>query len=84
MKKIFSLLLFFSLIGNLNAQTLHLILVSDYADPAFGKVTIQNEVEIEEMFTTVSKNLDYGLKTLYLNTKNQYFNSNVLDNATNI
>ena len=75
MKKIFSLLLFFSLIGNLNAQTLHLILVSDYADPAFGKVTIQNEVEIEEMFTTVSKNLDYGLKTLYLNTKNQYFNS---------
>jgi hypothetical protein len=75
MKKKFLLIFLFLQIVKVNAQTLHLILVSDYADPAFGKVTLQNEVEIQEMFTNVSKNLGYGLKVLYLNPKNQHFNS---------
>lgn len=74
MKKIFLLIFLLLLIIKVNAQTLHLILVSDYADPAFGKVTIQNEVEVQEMFTHVSSKLGYGLKILYLNNNNQHFN----------
>lgn len=74
MKKILLLCSFFLLYAQANAQTLHLILVSDYADPAFGKVTLQNEDEIQKMFTNVSTKLSYGLKVLYLNTGNQHFN----------
>jgi cell fate (sporulation/competence/biofilm development) regulator YlbF (YheA/YmcA/DUF963 family) len=74
MKKIFSLMLLFLIIVKANAQTLHLILASDYADPTFGKVTLQNEVEIQEMFTNISSKLGYGFKILYLNPNNQHFN----------
>ena len=74
MKKILLLfsLLFISV--QANTQTIHLILVSDYADPLFGKVSIQNETEIQEMFTNVSGKLGYGFKVLYLNNNNQHFN----------
>jgi Caspase domain len=74
MKKNILLFFLFILFIKTNAQTLQLVLVSDYADPTFGKITIQNEVEIQEMFTNVSKNLGYGLKILYLNPTNQHFN----------
>ena len=75
MKKILILYSLFFLSVQTNAQTLHLILVSDYADSTFGKITIQNEVEIQEMFTNVSSKLGYGFKILYLNNNNQHFNS---------
>ncbi len=74
MNKILILCSLFLLSIQANAQTLHLILVSNYADSTFGKVTIQNEVEIQEMFTNVSTKLDYGFKILYLNNGNQHFN----------
>lgn len=74
MKKKFLLFFLWLLIVKTNAQTFHLILVSDYADSTFGKITIENEVEIQEMFTNVSSKLGYGLKILYLNTGNKHFN----------
>ncbi len=76
MEKVLLIFSLFFLSAQANAQTLHLILVSDYADPAFGKVTLQNEVEIQEMFTNVSNKLGYGFKILYLNNglSNQHFN----------
>lgn len=76
MKKISLLIFFFLLMVKSNAQTLHLIVVSDYATSVFGKVSLQNEVEIQEMFTNVSGKLGYGFKILYLNNSisNQHFN----------
>lgn len=57
-----------------NAQELHLIMATDYADATFGKNTLENEDAIEKMFGSVAKKLDYGIKKIYLNTTNKLFN----------
>jgi hypothetical protein len=76
MRKIIFLFCLIFLSFQTNSQALHLILVSDYADPTFGKITLQNEVQIQEMFSNISNKLNYGLKILYLNSgiSNQHFN----------
>jgi hypothetical protein len=85
MKKI--ILICFLFLPNIsaNSQTLHLILVSDYADPTFGKISLQNEEKITTMFRTVADTLHYGYKILYLNTMNKRFNrANVVSGINSI
>jgi hypothetical protein len=75
MKKIISQIFFCLLcLVETQAQTLHLIMVSDYANPTFGKITLENEVNIEQVFKTVTSNLSYQLNKTYLNTGNKLFN----------
>lgn len=74
MKKIIFLFSFFLLFTPIKAQTFHLIMVSDYASPIFGKVSLENETNIEQMFGTVSSYLGYSLTKTYLNTNNKLFN----------
>lgn len=64
------------LLKSVNAQNLHLILASDYADPTFGKVSLQNEDDIEKMYHNVCSKLGYRLKKIYFNNGigNQHFN----------
>lgn len=74
-----SILLSFSLcllLKSVNAQNLHLILASDYADTTFGKKSLQNEDAIEKMYHHVSSKLGYRLKKIYFNNgiSNQHFN----------
>lgn len=74
MKKIIFLLSFYLVSIPITAQAIHLIMVSDYADSIFGKVTVENETNIEQMFQRVSTNLGYLLNKTYLNTGNKLFN----------
>jgi hypothetical protein len=77
------LILFLFSLVHAKAQTLHLLMVSDYANPTFGKVTLENEVNIEQMFGRVSSNLDYKLNKVYLNTTNKLFNRIAVITALN-
>jgi hypothetical protein len=74
MKKVTVLIVLLFFFAHTKAQTLHLIMVSDYANPTFGKVTLENEVNIEQLCGTVSSNLDYKINKVYLNTTNKLFN----------
>ena len=65
------------------AQTLHLLMVSDYANPAFGKVSLENETNIESVFNTVSSNLGYKLNKVYFNTGNKLFDRVAIVNSLN-
>ncbi len=58
-----------------NAQTLHLIMVSDYADPKFGIVSQADEEAVDKIFKTAATFLDYKLNISYLNSNNNLFNS---------
>lgn len=58
-----------------NAQTLHLIMVSDYADSKFGLVSLADEETIMKIFGTVSTGINYQLKASYLNSNNNKYNS---------
>ena len=74
MKKIILFFSFFFVSVQANAQTLHLIMISDYANPIFGKVSLENEINIEKIFGTASSYLGYSLSKTYLNTSNKLFN----------
>lgn len=74
MRKLVYLSMFLFILIPAKAQTLHLLMVSDYSNATFGKVTLENEVNIEEMFSTVSYNLNYKINKIYLNTTNKLFN----------
>jgi len=84
MKKftIFLILHFFSI--NTKAQTLHLVMVSDYANPTFGRGTLENETKIEQMFGKVSTNLNYKLSKVYLNTTNNQFKRTSIITSLNL
>ena len=56
-----------------NAQTLHLILVSDYADSKFGRVSLADEETITQIFGTVATGINYQLKLSYLNSNNNKY-----------
>lgn len=74
MKKITFLITFLLIFTHTQAQTLHLVMVSDYANTTFGKVTLENEKNIEDMFKKVCENLNYKPNYVYLNTTNKLFN----------
>jgi Caspase domain len=80
------LLLFLLLIfSKIDAQTLHLIMVSDYADPKFGIVSQADEESILNVFTTVEWAINYKLSTTYLNSNNKKFDSkNVLKSINSL
>lgn len=65
------IILLFSTIGN--AQTLHLIMVSDYADPKFGVISLADEESMLKIFKTVEWGLGYKIKVSYLNSNNNMF-----------
>ena len=55
------------------AQTLHLIMVSDYADPKFGVISQADEESMLKIFKTVEWGLGYKIKISYLNSTNNMF-----------
>jgi Caspase domain len=73
MKKNILTLLLFIVFSHINAQTLHLIMVSDYAQPTFGTVSQADEETINDIFGTVAIGLNYKLKVSNLNTFNKNF-----------
>jgi Caspase domain len=66
----FLIILFFT---KTNAQTLHLIMLSDYADPKFGGISLADEEEMLKIFKTVEWGLGYKIKVSYLNSNNNMF-----------
>jgi hypothetical protein len=49
------------------AQTLHLILVSDYGNKDFGMISLKDEEMIGTMFKKIGGQIDYNLQTAYVN-----------------
>jgi hypothetical protein len=61
------------------------MMVSDYANPTFGKVTLENEANTEKMFEKVVEHLNYKINKVYLNTTNKLFNRfAVITNLNNL
>jgi hypothetical protein len=79
MKKKLLFIFFIISVLQANTQTLHLMMVSDYANPTFGKITLENEVNIEMMFGRVAENLGYKTNKIYLNTTNKSFNQTAIN-----
>jgi hypothetical protein len=55
---------------NSQAQTLHLVLVSDVEDMQFGPVSLSDEYALTKLSETVKSYLDYKLNIVYLNRAN--------------
>jgi len=67
MKKWLFVLLFLVTSYLARTQTLHLLLVSDYADINFGMVSIADEEMVNQMFRKIASRIDYQFLTHYVN-----------------
>ncbi len=81
MKKIICFLIALSVYGNPFSQTLHLVVVGDITDKTFGTISSQSITEIESIFSTSAKYIDYKLQPIFLT--NTSFNSDAVKNAIN-
>lgn len=68
MKKYFILLFLLTSLTS-QAQTLHLIVVSDYADRDFGPINVRDEDIVRQMFSKIARRIDYTFTTVYVNNK---------------
>jgi hypothetical protein len=66
MKKL-SLLILLMASVTVRAQTLHLILVSDYDNKDFGQVTLNDEDMVNKMFSKIGTRIGYQFKVNYVN-----------------
>ncbi|MES2796195.1 MAG: hypothetical protein V4683_09525, partial [Bacteroidota bacterium] len=82
MRKLVFLYILVAFIKNSSAQSIHLIMVADVADPNFAMVSNRGQAQITQIFETIASNLKYNYNPPIYITRKQFDSNTIKEKIT--